>query len=232
MVAIILHLYYQDLWEEFKQNIIPILDDNVHLFVTVNYESDVTNDIKLYAKKLYLIDNVGMDFGPFITVYNEIKESNYKYLIKLHTKKSKHNKELGDIWRQKLTEVFFHNKETFNTIIDVLNSDDSIYMAGAYSCFYDRIKEPLGSGALIDNEKTIKNINSFLKISNHGCFFAGSIFLVSKKYLDMLFKNVIFEDFILEFNHEYTPGTSSAHAMERLIGYGVEYYGGKFLTLN
>jgi len=232
MTAIIFHLYYQDLWEEFKEKIIPILDDSVHLFVTVNYESEITEDIRLYAKEIYLLDNKGMDFGPFLNVYNTIKNEKYEYIIKLHTKKSKHNKELGDVWREKLTEVFFYNKESFDLIIETMNSNPEIYMTGAYSCFYDRIKEPLTGASLIENKETIKNINSFLNVSTHGCFFAGSIFMVSKKYLDMLFKNVILEDFILEFNHDYSPGVSSAHAMERLIGYGVEYYGGKFLTLN
>lgn len=232
MVAIILHLYYQDLWEEFKQKILPVLDHNVHLFVTVNNKTDITEDVKKYAKEIYVIENKGMDFGPFIHVYNKIQDSGYKYFLKIHTKKSKHNKELGNVWREKLTEVFFDSKEGFSAIIDTLNSDDTVYMAGAYSCFYDRIKEPIGSASLVENADTIKSVNSFLNIETHGCFFAGSIFMVSKKYLDMLFKNVILKDFELIFDHTYNSGTSSSHAMERLIGYGVEYYGGKFLIIN
>jgi lipopolysaccharide biosynthesis protein len=232
MVAIILHLYYQDLWDDFKNKLLPIIDDNIHLFVTTNSDTDVTADVRKYAKKVYIVENNGMDFGPFINVYNKIKNDGYDYFLKIHTKKSKHNKKLGDVWREKLTEVFFNSKEGFNTIIEAMKVDDSIYMAGAYSCFYDRTKEPLGSVSLLDNKETIKIVNSFLNVEAHGCFFAGSIFMVSNKYLDMLFKNVILDEFESIFNHTYNSSTSTSHAMERLIGYGVEYYNGKFLIIN
>lgn len=232
MVAIILHLYYQDLWEDFKQKLLPILDSNIHLFVTTNVDNDITDDVRKFAKEVYIIENRGMDFGPFIQVYNKIKDDGYNYFLKVHTKKSKHNKELGNVWREKLTEVFFDSKEGFDAIIDALNSDETLYMAGAYSCFYDRIKEPIGSASLVENADTIKSVNSFLNIETHGCFFAGSIFMVSKKYLDILFKNVILNEFESIFNHTYSSGISTSHAMERLIGYGVEYHGGKFLIIN
>lgn len=232
MTAIILHLYYQDLWEEFKGKILPILDENVHLFVTINYHSDITKDVIKYAKEVYVIENKGMDFGPFINVYNKIRGDGYDFFLKIHTKKSKHNNRLGDVWRGKLTDVFFNDKESFDTIVETMKVDESIYMAGAYSCFYDRIKEPLNSLSLLDNKETIKNVNSFLNIGDHGCFFAGSIFMASNKYLDMLFKNVILDEFEKIFDHVYSSSTSTSHAMERLIGYGVDYYNGKFLTIN
>lgn len=232
MVAIILHLYYQDLWDDFKKKLLPIIDDNIHLFVTTNSDNDVTDDIRKYAKEVYIVENIGMDFGPFINVYNQIKNDGYDYFLKIHTKKSKHNNKLGNVWREKLTEVFFNSKSGFNTIVETMIIDDSIYMAGAYSCFYDRMKEPLGSLSLMDNEETIKIVNSFLNIETHGCFFAGSIFMASKKYLDILFKNVILDEFELIFNHTYNSGVSTSHAMERLIGYGVEHHGGKFLIIN
>lgn len=232
MVAIILHLYYQDLWEEFKQNILPIMDDTVHLYVTTNDDTDIINDVRKYAKDVYIVENMGVDFKPFIHVYNKIQKLDYKYFLKIHTKKSKHNEQLGKIWREKLTEVFFNSKEGFDAIIETFNSDSNIYMAGAQSCFYDRMREPLGSGALVDNKETIETVNSFLKIETHGCFFAGSMFMVSKKYLDMLFKDIILDEFELVFNHPYLTGTSASHAMERLVGYGVEHYGGKFLLIN
>lgn len=232
MTAIILHLYYQDLWEEFKNNISLLLNDDVHLYVTVTEHTPITDDIKNYAKEIFLVENKGMDFGPFIYAYNKIRHLNYKNILKIHSKKSVHNMNMGNVWRKKLTEVFFNSKDTFLDILNAMNDDDTIFMAGAYSCFYDKIKENRDSLAKIKNEQTINKVNSFLKLKNtHGCFFAGSIFMVSTKYLDMLFKNVNLDEFYLEFNHEYTNDVSLAHAMERMIGYGVENYNGKFLIL-
>ena len=55
MVAIILHLYYQDLWEELKEKIIPLLNETTHLFITVNKESEYTNDMMQYSKKIFIL---------------------------------------------------------------------------------------------------------------------------------------------------------------------------------
>jgi lipopolysaccharide biosynthesis protein len=236
MTAILLHLYYQDLWWEFKQKILPLLNDSVHLYVTTTTttteNSDIVNDIKHHAKKVFIIENRGADFGGFIFAYKEVMDKNYDFFLKIHSKKSLHNPDLGTIWRKKLTEIFFDDKDYFEKILFTMNKDQKIFMAGAYSCFYDKQKEPLNSLFHLENQHTLKKLNGFLNISNHGCFFAGSMFLVSKKYLDLLFKNVNLDELYSAFDVEYSTGISLQHAFERMIGYGVEFYNGIFLIID
>jgi lipopolysaccharide biosynthesis protein len=196
MTAILLHLYYQDLWEEFKEKILPLLSDSVHLYVTTTEDTEIIRDIKI------------------------------------HSKKSLHNGDLGIIWRKKLTEVFFSDKDSFEKILVTMKKDSNIFMAGAYSCFFDRQREPLQSHFHLQNKETLKKLDSFLNISNHGCFFAGSMFMVSKKYLELLFKNVNLDTLYYSFDKQYSAECSLQHAFERMIGYGVDFYNGKFLIID
>jgi lipopolysaccharide biosynthesis protein len=232
MVAIILHLYYQDLWQEFKQKLLPLLNENVHLYVTVNGTSEHLGDIFKHAKKAYILENRGADFGPFLYVFNEIKDMGYKHVLKIHGKRSLHNQKLGDIWRKKLTEVLIETPEVFNSVIDSMNKDERVFMAGAYSCFYDTKKEPLDSPGRSSEEGSITKLNTHLRSATHGSFFAGSMFMASKKYLDLLFKDVDLTKLYGEFEAGYHRSGTMAHAMERVIGYSVEHYGGKFLIIN
>jgi lipopolysaccharide biosynthesis protein len=232
MIAIILHLYYQDLWDEFKEKIVPLLNDNVHLYVTVNDATSTVQDVMLYAKDVYILENRGIDFGPFVYTYDKIRNKGYSHIIKVHTKKSLHNRNIGTEWRKKLTEVLIGNPEIFNSVIETMKHDDRLFMAGPYSCFYDRAKEPLNSNGRTWCLPAMEKLNLFFNIDMHGCFIAGSMFAVSTKYLDLLFNNSNLEKLYNEFEIGYSVNTSMAHAMERMIGYGVEFHNGKFLILN
>jgi lipopolysaccharide biosynthesis protein len=232
MTAILLHLYYQDLWEEFKEKILPLLSDSVHLYVTTTEDTEIIRDIKRHAKEVFIVENRGADFGGFVWAYKLIKNKNYDFFLKIHSKKSLHNGDLGIIWRKKLTEVFFSDKDSFEKILVTMKKDSNIFMAGAYSCFFDRQREPLQSHFHLQNKETLKKLDSFLNISNHGCFFAGSMFMVSKKYLELLFKNVNLDTLYYSFDGEYSVECSLQHAFERMIGYGVDFYNGKFLIID
>jgi len=235
MVAILLHLYYQDLWEEFKEKLLPILSDTTHLYVTVNDENEYLEDIKKYAKEIYIVENKGMDIGPFIFAYSKIQHDNYKYVVKLHTKKSLIHEvnipNLGENWRKNLVNCILKSPEHFSHIISYMNQNPEIYMGGSEIHFYNRAREPYNNPDRQDASKPIEKINKFLNVEDHGCFIAGSMFIVTTNYLNKLFKNIELSDFYNEFNEGYSRGGTLAHGFERVIGYGVESLNGKYLLL-
>ena len=56
--AILLHLHYQDLWEEFKEKIVPILSDRVHLYVTVHdNQTQYYEDIVNTSTEVFVVEN-------------------------------------------------------------------------------------------------------------------------------------------------------------------------------
>jgi lipopolysaccharide biosynthesis protein len=231
MIAIVLHLYYHDLWDEFKEKIIPVLSDTTHLFVTITHESEYIHEIKEYAKEVFIVENQGMDFGPFIFAYNKIQHNDYKYIVKLHTKKSLHSPNLGDWWREGLVNCLLESPDQFYHIINYMESNSDIFMAGSEAHFHNKLREPYNHPNRLEAVPAINKINTFLNVDDHGCFVAGSIFIVTTNYLNKLFNNIDLGSFYNEFNEGYSRGGTLAHGFERVIGYGVETFNGKYLTV-
>jgi lipopolysaccharide biosynthesis protein len=231
MIAIVLHLYYQDLWPEFKEKILPILSSTTHLYVSINEETEYTADIQLHANKVYVVENRGMDFGPFVYVYDKIQLSDYKYIVKLHSKKSLHSPGLGDWWRRDLVDCILHDTNQFQHVINYMESNPDIYMAGSAAHFHNKLKESYNHPNRIEAVPAIEKVNTILNVTDHGCFFAGSMFLVTTNYLNKLFNNINLETFYNEFTEGYSRGGTLAHGFERVIGYGVETYNGQYLTI-
>jgi lipopolysaccharide biosynthesis protein len=230
--AIILHLYYQDLWPEFKEKIIPILSDDVHLYISVvNSDSTHISDMKLYSNGVYLVDNRGLDFGPFLLIYNELKNLNYKFVIKLHSKKSLHSPDKGKRWRVEMLNSLLGSSSHFNNLIKYMETNTDIYMGGCGNWFRTRKDEWYTHSDRVGSMGVIKKVADILNVEDHGSFFAGSMFITSTLYLDKLFNNIDIMEFYNHFEYGYSIEGLVAHGMERVIGYGVEFYNGKYLTI-
>jgi lipopolysaccharide biosynthesis protein len=230
MIAILLHLHYQDLWEEFKEKISPILSDTTHLYVSINETTEYTDDITKYATKVFLVENRGMDFGPFVFVYNKIRTHNYKYIIKLHSKKSLHTPGIGDRWRNTLVNSLIETPEQFTHIINFMDTDSDIFMASSLEYYHDTNRESLNHPNRLAALPFINKVRTFVNSDDHGCFFAGSMFIVTTTYLEKLFGTVNLEQLYEQFELGYLMD-SFAHGMERVIGYGVHTHNGKYLTI-
>lgn len=228
--AIVLHLYYQDLWPEFKEKILPILSDSTHLYVSINEETEYTDDIKQYATKVFLVENRGMDFGPFVFVYNKLRSLNYKYIVKLHGKKSLHTPGIGDYWRSSLVNSLIASTEHFLKIIDFMETDPEIFMASSLEFYHDIYRESLNHPNRLAALPFINKVRNFVNSGDHGSFFAGSMFIVTTNYLEKLFANVDLDELYKQFELGYSMD-SFAHGMERVIGYGVTTNNGKYLTI-
>ena len=228
--AIVLHLYYQDLWPEFKEKILPILSDSTHLYVSINAETEYTDDIKQYATEVFLVENRGMDFGPFVFVYNKLQKLNYKYIVKLHGKKSLHTPGIGDNWRTSLVNSIISSPEQYYHIINYMDTDPEIYMASAWNFYHNINDEPLNHPNRLAALPYINKVRMFLNSDDHGSFFAGSMFVITTSYLEKLFDSVDLDVLYEQFEPGYLMD-SFAHGMERVIGYGVKTHNGKYLTI-
>lgn len=237
MIAILLHLYYQDLWTEFKEKIVPLLNENTHLYITVNKESEYIEDMKSVAKNVFFVKNKGMDFGPFIYSWDKIKNDGYEYVLKLHGKKSlsasnRWGSNFGTKWRHELVNSIISSEDKFYEIIDYMKDNSVIYMAGSQIHFFDTYRESINHVNRLVCLKSIGKLLEMVDSQPHGCFFAGSIFLVRTDYLKKFFGDCDLKDLYEEFEDYYSDnGSLLAHGFERVIGYGVEKHNGKFLIL-
>lgn len=231
--AIILHLHYDELWPEFEAKLKNILDENISLYITLNNNSNYINDMLKYTKNIFVLENRGMDVAPFIWVYNKIKQLNlkYEYYIKLHGKKSIHTPGIGEHWRNELVDSLIGDKNRLNDIFDAMNFDKSIYITGSSKYFCDKNIEQYHSVNRLSALGAINRVNNILNVCDYGCFIAGTMFIISSIYLDLLFNGVNLNEFYDEFETVYNKDSTLAHGMERVFGYGVEHYKGTYLLV-
>jgi hypothetical protein len=120
--------------------------------------------------------------------------------------------------------------EQFYHIINYMNSDPTMFMASSLEYYHDMSREPLNHPNRLAALPFINKVISLINSEDHGCFFAGSMFIVTTNYLEKLFNNVDLKVLYEQFELGYLMD-SFAHGMERVIGYGVIKNGGKYLTI-
>jgi len=212
-IAIVLHLYYHDLWNEFKNKFLSIDNiNNIDLYITLSDEFPDISSIILHTfpnAKIFKLQNKGLDIGPFLFILEYLKSNNieYDYLIKLHTKKSTHIRH-GNEWRIQLTDSILGNNEIFNDNIKYMESNSTAGMMGNKHYIY-----------------TDSDIEWILNISKHygivdipqTSFVAGTMFLLRHKILINFFKNIDIIKIYNNMNIGYNKDRCIEHAFERIF---------------
>ncbi len=214
-VCVILHLYYQDLWEWFVPYLKNITTD-FDLFVTTNEGSQDFNleqKVKSTYPNAYFkkYPNRGLDVAPFLDTVNEIIQSGktYNCVLKLHGKKSlAHGVELGNRWRHNLVSSLLSSPEKFQL------------------CFNSIVENPIfkmaGSGVWVLPQNLLGYEQEYFDQSIHFdeySFVAGTMFMVDFELLVSWIKdNKIYERFYPQFQDGYIGDGSIAHHLERIFG--------------
>ena len=97
--AVIMHLYYMDLLEEFKDHLKNIGDFDLYVSIPKSHKNWSNKVFNVFPDaNIFYVENQGRDIAPFLSIINLIRNLDYVYLLKLHTKKSQHRQD-GDAWR-------------------------------------------------------------------------------------------------------------------------------------
>jgi lipopolysaccharide biosynthesis protein/glycosyltransferase involved in cell wall biosynthesis len=119
-IAVIVHLYYFELWDEIKgylANIKPKWD----LYISLGEHFSLENVNKIISDypdaHLYTLENCGRDIYPFLHIFKQIKHLDYTCICKLHSKKSTHT-DVGDSWRQNIYRELLGSAKRINQIIE------------------------------------------------------------------------------------------------------------------
>jgi lipopolysaccharide biosynthesis protein len=242
--AIILHLYYNDLWEEFIEKLNPILlRGDVDLYVTLTDEDTSAKEkIEKVTSNVFVLPNKGLDVGPFIYVLDKIKDLDYCSITKLHSKKSLHHGQpptFGINWRNILVDSLIGSEEIYDSITKIIE-ENPYSMIGSKNYLYnfekdvnnipyhfDVLKNTIEElGINIKQEK----IGHSVKFSKNGRFFAGTMFSTSHKYLKEIFKKGNMLEFYENLPNGYSRNSNS-HAMERIFGFYIEELNGSFYEI-
>jgi lipopolysaccharide biosynthesis protein len=219
-LAIILHLYHIDLWQEFKELLIPFRNE-FKLYLCLCEDNGEQTEIIKSAKNLFDTDisfhkNYGADIASFLRTLENIKES---YFIKIHTKKSLLGQYNQIKWRHILLHDFFSNTNIFESNYKQILTNPDCGMIGN--------KYLLSTDSENYHSHKIKELCNILKINydniTNYSFFGGNMFMskthLFKKHF-LPYQDILQYLLSKELNKviEKHTGTYS-HSLERLFGY-------------
>lgn len=242
-IAVIIHLYYVDLWNEFKKLIynihydvdiyVNLVDGSVQMINLVNFKRKLEEEYPNI--KVFINENAGLDIGGTLNVINYIIKENkhYEYVLKLHSKKSIHTGRMenknGDIWRNELIDPILGDYKTVNSVIDLFVENPIIGMIGSKKWLLDKHKNIYQNSEMLQTYINIYNITVPLDDIQ---FIGGSIFWVRFDILkDFFTKNDPIKIIRTFEKNSFTDDKELkwTHAFERVFGLMVLNYGKKII---
>lgn len=196
-IAIVLHVYYVDLWDYFKEKL-ERLNVDFDLYVTLCEENtDITNIIleSFPEAEILKYPNIGQDIGPFIQVFKSIRNKDYDFLIKMHTKKSTYNTDLGNAWRGELVDCLIETDTNINNLANLLQFSN-FKMCGA---------------------KKWHKVEKW-KDGKYYEFIGGTMFMVDFNAFKEILTDEMIDDWYNRMPAGYKQNHSFAHEVERLLG--------------
>ena len=234
IIAIQVHLFYEDLMEEIiiKTNNIPVKFDLFISIVFPELSNKLINHIKRYSKcnsyEVLTVENKGRDILPFFNQM-KLKFKFYKYICHIHTKKSLTEPETGILWRNYLFNNLLGNEDIISEILYDFESNEKLGFIFPET-FYGIIKHfyRLTNGT----KKWMKFLG--LKLFPH--YKIGELFNFPAGNMFWSKVNAIFQLFTYDFS-EYFPNEGDQtndtimHGIERIWLYLVIYNGYYYKTI-
>lgn len=234
--AVLLHLFYPDMWEEIVKYLGNLTSIEYDLYVNLvegYHNDDIKTKIINYNPNtvITISPNKGVDIGGFLFQYQKLTKD-YDLILKLHTKKSLGLPEKpsdyvrvygydnalvkGNQWFVKLMDGVLKSKTQVNDIVDVLNIKEGI--VGMVGLDRETYAGP--------NINYIKNLSNELSIPvefngdriSNGNFVGGTIFWVRNDILKKYLTKENIEKIINLLPDGYHNEPSYNHAFERMFG--------------
>jgi lipopolysaccharide biosynthesis protein len=219
-IAVVLHLYYTDLWQEIASYLTNIRQPfDLFISVPLNTSEKVIRDIIHCYPGAHILHtkNRGRDIAPFIELLGVISKRGYSYGLKIHTKRSPHRED-GDIWRQAIFKRLIGDEESVNRIIFSLKHIKNIGVI-APSGHLVNLKNYIDNNAYhMENLGRQLGLNIDYKLS----FCAGSMFWFKPQALSAL----------LDLNLKYTDFEPEAGQIDGVLGHAIERFIGQVVAAN
>lgn len=214
-IAIIIHAFYADIFDEILCYLRKITEIPFKVYVTCHHEiSEYCRACLMagnYDFSLLTVTNRGRDVLPFLKIMPEVAKGGHEILVKVHTKRSPHRQD-GDVWRRDLLDKLLTESALSDAIRHFQQFPDTGILGPAghvvpMSCYWGSnalntlyIAERLGV-----DERLLQEFN----------FVAGTMFFARITAMLPLMNLAIDEE---AFEHEdgQTDGTM-AHAFERIM---------------
>lgn len=215
--AVIVHVYYEQEWLEISKKLLNAQFSH-DLFITLPSKANhLRSVIKKHHPLATIIDvpNRGRDILPFVFIANKLKELKYKYILKLHTKRTVHRSD-GSDWLGSIVDSLVHDKQTVTKITEHLESGTALVgPAGHYVSLWENTTDINDRKLIFDYLGDRKDLRNEIDLKQNYAFFAGTMFWCRVDALDTVTSWMLCpEDF--ESERGQHDGTL-AHALERMF---------------
>ena len=258
-IAVLVHLYYTDMWDDIKSYLSNLEDYEYKLCVNLvegNYDESIIEDIDNFKDDniptlITISPNTGVDIGGFLYPYREIKDD-YEYILKIHTKKSlgtinkpsdfvKVHGRLkalseGKVWFTRLMGSVLGSKDRVKEIIDTFDRDEKCGMIGLDKENYVGPNSQLLS--LVCNKLSLPlelhsetHKHPFAIFLKNAYFVGGTMFWVRNSTLRKYLTDSLIETLLVSLPKGYQNEPSPNHVMERVFGVMVYNDDKKIITL-
>ena len=215
-IAIVIHVFYSDIWQKELKAYLQNLKIEFDLYLTIPQgmeESKIKEIFEDYPTvRLYMVENRGRDVLPFLQVMNVIGLEQYKYICKLHTKKTGESA-LGNIWRKLLYFDLIGSTTNVNDILKIFKENLDVGMITGKNTILDSEKY------VYENSEKVQMLVQETEIIQKGnyVFAAGTMFWTRSEILEPIVE--LFQKNKLNFEEEEGQTENTlAHAIERFFG--------------
>lgn len=214
-IAIVIHAFYEDVFDEILGYLDKIRSIPLKLYVTTTHEQQESIGKKLSQQRhdftLRPVTNRGRDILPLIKILPDVLNGEHDFLIKVHTKKSTHRQD-GEKWRRDLFEQLL-TEQAITHSLEVLVHNPELGILGPTGhivpmSFY------WGSNAT-RTEKLAARLGVEKSMLHALNFVAGTMFMARTHAVSPLANLAITEE-DFEAEEGQVDGTL-AHAIERLL---------------
>jgi len=213
-IAVIIHLYYVELWDEIKLNLTSFKDKAFDLYININNECSVDsikNILDIFPDaRIFSFENRGRDILPFLEIFNRIYPLDYPYVCKIHSKKSLHRQD-GNKWRNDLINGLMGSPDCIEDNIVQLESDSKTGMIVPKGHIF-KYKDWVGPNNEMVETFALKNK---IDIIEDFSFPSGSMFWFKPVVFKQLYRNM--DSNMFETEDGQLDGTM-AHSIERIFG--------------
>ena len=153
-VAVVAHIYYEDTWPDIAGALKGLTLPFDLIVTTVPGRERLIESVRRsYPRaQVEIMENRGRDIGPFLVLLERGRLDRYRYICKVHGKKSidgGRETYIGVLWRRRLLFDLLGGPRAANAAIDMFERDSSIGMIGpkAFRLPNDKYPEDLSWSA-------------------------------------------------------------------------------------
>ena len=134
-VAVVAHIYYEDTWSDIAGALRGLAIPFDLIVTTVAGRERLIESVRRsYPRaQIEIMENRGRDIGPFLVLLERGRLDRYRYICKIHGKKSidgGRETYMGVLWRRRLLFDLLGGPRAANAAIDMFVRDPSIGMIG------------------------------------------------------------------------------------------------------